>query len=573
MSLKDSYNLKIKNLIWAMSEDYSIDFPDKNLINNRDTFDLFNLSYALSLDYKLIFDYMHHLSNSDQNHMFLDLFFIGLEAFAMNKMKEKRLSYEDYKNLFYSKINNFYKFHKRNNLIDELRYTRSQRFFSEVPKTTQMVKNLDDKINDLSLCSNASELIDSFEDILDKYFFFTSSIKEKSNNKAREKFDKSKLKKSNKKFEKDVLDQYYGLIGSAEFTNELNLDDLELDEEDKKNLLKLDEKEDKKNKIHLAQNLFGNNFLNNKDLKSLENDICTGNHKSSKIIISKGLFSNNLEANFRKSQLQESLEDNQYYLNRFKNLFSRSKNRMNKSLKNSLTILNENTSNKSKYGIINSRLIYRKKYLNDDYIFNKTIKTESPQISVDILIDGSASQLDRKSKISSWTYTITESLTDLKIPTRVMTFSNLENYLGLTIFREYNDPKEKNLEILKYSPAGSNRDGLAFRLIRRLLSKNQYKEKIFIYLTDGKPYDVRIRVDNDYKEAEKPYKEKYAEIDTAIEFRKLEEENIYPLAIFTGKEKDLKSMRHIYGNNFAFIKDINRFASLITQYINKIIKT
>lgn len=569
--MKDNKILRIKNMIWTLAEDYSIDFPKDELFINRDIFELFNLSFALSLDYKLVFAYMQHLNNSDKNQMFLDLFFIGMEAFSMKNMEIKRPSYQGFRHSHYFKLNKFYQSHKRHNLVDELKYTRSQRFFNRVPMTTQLIKNLDDEIFLLKDITKISKFIESFEYILDKFFFFTNSIKEKSNNKARDKFEIEKKSSSTKKYEKDVLDQYYGLIGSAEFTTDLNLDDLALDEEKKKILLKKDENEESKNKIHLAHNLFGNNFLSDKEIKLLEADICNGNHKSNKIIISKGLFSNNLEANFRKSQLQESIEDNKYYLDRFRNLFSKSKNDMKKKLKNSLSIMNDDIVNKSKYGVINPRLIYRKQYLNDDYIFNKKIKTNSPQISVDILIDGSASQLDRKSRIASWTYTITQCLTELRIPTRVMTFSNLENVLGLTIFRDYKDSLEKNFEILKYSPAGSNRDGLAFRLIRHLLNDTDYSEKIFIYLTDGKPYDVRIRVDNDYKDKDKAYKDRFAENDTAIEFRKLEEDNIYSLAIFTGKEEDLKSMRHIYGNNFAYIKDINRFASLITQYMSKII--
>lgn len=567
----DKNNLKTKNIIWTLAEDYSINFPKEDFITNRDIFEKFNLALALSLNHKLIFDYLKHLDKSDDKKIFVDLFFVGLEAFAVKKMEQKRPSYQDFRLNYYSKLRRFYASHRRDNLVDELKYTRSQRFFNEVPMTSQMVKNLDDEISLFSSLDNADEFVSSFENLLDRLFFFTNSIKEKSNNKSRERFNQKQNPTHKKEKDKDVLDQYYGLIGSAEFTTDLNLDDLKLDEEDKKLLLKKDEKDDPKNKIHLAHNLFGENAFTDKEIKSLESDICTGNHKSSKIIISNGIFSDNLEANFRKSQLDESVDDNRYYLYRFKNLFSRSKNDMKKSLKNSLTIVNDDILNKSKYGQLNSRLIYRKKYLNDDYVFHKKVKVESPQISVDILIDGSASQLDRKSRIASWTYTITQCLTELKIPTRVMTFSNLENTLGLTIFREYDDPLNSNLEILKFSPAGSNRDGLAFRLIRKLLSNSQYREKIFIYLTDGKPYDVRIRVDNDYKDKEKPYKDRFAETDTAIEFRKLEEDNIYPLAIFTGKEEDLKSMRHIYGNNFAYIKDINRFASLITQYIKRIL--
>lgn len=566
MSLTNKPDIYLKNIIWTLSEDYSINIPEEDIILNRDLFDIFNLSRTLSKDSKLVFDYLIYLKDIDKDLMFLNLFYLCLEEFSKEELLTIRPSFEIIRNLHYKDLLKYYEGHRRYDLLDEVKYTRAKRFFNEVPMTSQMVKDLDQKIKSFSKLKNVYDLIDSFENLLDSNFFFSNSIKDKNDKKTRKTFDKDNIKEK-KKAEKNVLDDYYGLIGSAEFTNDLNLEGLEKEEKD---LIVKSESIDSKDKmLYMAQNLFGKNILSESEISLLEKEICNQNHKSNRLLISKGTYPDNLEANFRKSQLQESEDDNKYYLDRFRNLFSRSQNMMKKDLKNSLLINSEIQKNKSKSGLLSPAKIYRHTYLNDPVIFYKKTKFESSELSVDILLDGSSSQLDRKSRIASWTYTITQALTDLKIPTRVMTFSNLENVLGLTIFRDYSDSQDKNLDILKYSPAGSNRDGLAFRLVRKILRTNKYKNKILIYLTDGKPYDVRIRIDNNYKDDEKAYKDKFAEMDTAIEFRKLEDEGIYPLAIFTGKDEDLKSMQKIYGNNFAYIKDINRFSSLITQYIKR----
>ena len=43
------------------------------------------------------------------------------------------------------------------------------------------------------------------------------------------------------------------------------------------------------------------------------------------------------------------------------------------------------------------------------------------------------------------------------------------------------------------------------------------------------------------------------------------------LGVFTGKEQDLMAEKLIYGKDFAYIKDINRFADLVIKYLKQII--
>ncbi len=566
--MNNNFSTKEKNLIWTLAEDYMIDFPDQKFFSEKDSFDLMNLSYALSLDSNLIFSYIRHLKAIDKQGSFLEIFFMALKAFSKRAMLLKRPSYQLLEELHYKSMLDYYRSHKREDLVDELKYTQAQRYFSYVPMTTEMVKKLDDQISFFAELSTVAELVESFEDFLDKNFFFSKSIKEKSEGKGREKFDPEKVEKT-KEITEDRLDEYYGLIGSAEFTTDLDLEGLKRDEEPK---IILEEDESKKvSKDLLAQNLFGTNLLDKKTQHALEKELCTNHHKSCKIIISKGYYADNLESNFRKIQLEESKEETTYYLERFQNQFTRSKDTMKRELKSILSVDQDRSKSKAKSGRLIPHLLYRNTKIQDQNIFHKFINIDGTDLSVDILIDGSASQLDRKSRIASWAYTITQALTEINIPTRVMTFSNLEDYLGLTIYRTYDDGPEKNNEILKYSPAGSNRDGLAFRLLRNLLRNNPYRQKILIYLTDGKPYDVRIKIDNN-KNLDKQYKDRYAEIDTAIEFRKLEQDGILTLAIFTGAEEDLISMKKIYGSNFAYIKDIQRFSSIISQYLKKVIE-
>ena len=100
--------------------------------------------------------------------------------------------------------------------------------------------------------------------------------------------------------------------------------------------------------------------------------------------------------------------------------------------------------------------------LNDDRIFLRSIKDEIPDMSVDIMLDASASQLNRQEIIAEEGYIIAESLTRCKIPVRIYSFCNMRDYTIVNLFRDY-DEKGSNDKIFNYYAAGFNRDGMALR--------------------------------------------------------------------------------------------------------------
>jgi len=49
------------------------------------------------------------------------------------------------------------------------------------------------------------------------------------------------------------------------------------------------------------------------------------------------------------------------------------------------------------------------------------------------------------------------------------------------------------------------------------------------------------------------------------------QQGILVLGVFTGKEQDLMAEKLIYGKDFAYIKDINRFSEMVIKYLKQII--
>ena len=59
--------------------------------------------------------------------------------------------------------------------------------------------------------------------------------------------------------------------------------------------------------------------------------------------------------------------------------------------------------------------------------------------------------------------------------------------------------------------------------------------------------------------------------DTASEVRKARNNNIKVLGVFTGKEDRIEAERLIYGKDFIYTKNIDKFSDIVSMYLKKII--
>ena len=59
--------------------------------------------------------------------------------------------------------------------------------------------------------------------------------------------------------------------------------------------------------------------------------------------------------------------------------------------------------------------------------------------------------------------------------------------------------------------------------------------------------------------------------DTATEVRRARKRGVMVLGVFTGKKTDLEAEKKIYGKDFIYIKDIQRFSDIVSMYLKKVI--
>ena len=160
----------------------------------------------------------------------------------------------------------------------------------------------------------------------------------------------------------------------------------------------------------------------------------------------------------------------------------------------------------------------------DKKLFDREVKKDSSEFVVFVLIDASGSQRSRQSHVALQAFMISEALTNVGIPHRVMSFCTFWDYTVMRRFREYEDGREANLRIFEFYGSSNNRDGLALAAAGVDLLKRREDHKIVIVFSDGLPNDMV----SGRKRSGKP--EKYigeaAIRDTCAQVRKLRREGV-----------------------------------------------
>ncbi len=120
---------------------------------------------------------------------------------------------------------------------------------------------------------------------------------------------------------------------------------------------------------------------------------------------------------------------------------------------------------------------------------------------------------------------------------------------------------------MEFRSSSNNRDGLALRAAADGLMERPEENKVLIVLSDGRPNDLAVNRPN----VKNPsvYTGEYAVKDTAGEVRRLRSQGISVLGVFAGEEQDLTAERRIFGKDFAYIRDISRFAHTVGRYLKK----
>lgn len=366
----------------------------------------------------------------------------------------------------------------------------------------------------------------------------------------------------------DMLEQYMeDVSGAMTQTGEREEGPKEAQAEKKPAALKVvDEKTAKKIYSYVELN-YGRSYLSPMEQKKQDYALCRGAHANCSLYFTEGILKSPVKVNYQYKYAQRLAQNNvmEYYDKH--RIVKRNIAQLTENLRRSLVQRNERNFMKGVAGSIIPSAVWKIGRTNDPRIFLREVKQDNSEFVVDILMDASGSQSARQSRVAIQGYIIGEALSNVGIPHRVMGFCTFWNYTVMQRYREYDEGREGDKNILNYTASANNRDGLAIRAAAEGLLQRREDNKILIILSDGKPNDNTVnRVGTAMP---KPYVGNYGVNDTALEVRKARSMGIMVLGVFTGRESDLEAEKKIFGRDFAYIRDISNFSNIVSVYLKK----
>ena len=316
---------------------------------------------------------------------------------------------------------------------------------------------------------------------------------------------------------------------------------------------------------------FGKSIYPPERIMQLEKQLCSGNHKYTHLFYTAGEIGelrgiyNTFEMHQRKRQQEVIAGNRAYYrknLRRNRQLIAK----LSTDIMNSVLLHMQPSERKANSGALDPALVWRADRLGDESVFKRKENENAGDMSVDILLDASHSQVNRTAKISSQAYIIAEALSRCGVPCRVMSFCSMSGFTILRLFNDYSASGD-NSSIFDYYAEGCSRDGLAIRAAGDLVKQAPYEHRMLIVLSDVKPLDAAAKIRKDEKDIGVPYDGIRALTDTAHEVRSLRSDGIAVLCIFTGEDDNLPSAKMVYGRDFVRIRDFSYFTDTVGKLI------
>lgn len=316
---------------------------------------------------------------------------------------------------------------------------------------------------------------------------------------------------------------------------------------------------------------YGRTYLSEAEEKKINYLMCRGVHSDCSLYFTEGVLKNPVKRNYQYEYAKHLRNKNIWLYHDKHRIVKRNISVLTDTLRKSLVLRSETQTVLSDRGQIVPSRLWRVGRSQDAKLFERELKADASDFVVDVLIDASGSQMSRQGEVALQAYIISEALSNVEIPHRVMSFCTFWDYTILHRFREYDDPRSANENIFNYVTSSNNRDGLAIKTAGYGLLAREEEKKILIVLSDGKPYDVLVNRPN--ARNPKPYQGKEAIADTATEIRRLRNLDVSVLGVFAGEEKDLATEKKIFGKDFAYIRNIKNFSKIVGRYLTKQLET
>ena len=563
MEDRGSEKARAANIIWTAAGDYTFK-PEMRAYDERGNADIYwNQVIGAAhryYEFEKIIGFFKTLEGDRSAVIFRNLMWLGIENGTFLKGLEERPAIGALREAYALKTLGKWEDREPYDEVDEIEIAHYRRALGlKVDATPLAIRILDELEFDASM--DTDMIIGRMNHILEGYFEFLP-LDEKGMKPKRAKSGREIVHLGGRRRLTQGVPYLKRLnIGTAEYNGEIQIGDSEGKSGFALQLLKIRNKWEEDQREYIRSH-FGEPSVADDRTRSLEGMLCTGNHSSCHLHLTRGEFSKSDDSSsVRKARAKQRESNLRYYEEnhaRNTNLISK----LERRIRNTMLTSMEETLLKSESGSLVIEKVWRNIHLNDDKVFTRTLHEKTMDLSVDIMLDGSASQMSRQERIAAQGYIIAESLTRCGIPVRVSSFCSVRDFLVLNIYRDYEDIK-RNKEIFGYTVAGFNRDGLAIRTALHLAGGGKYQNRILIVLTDGDPNDMHGMSMAGRLPGRKEYAGPAGVDDAAMEVRKGIQSGMAVIGVFTGQDRNVEAAKKIYGRNFARISSPDKFADVV----------
>lgn len=576
---------RIRNLFWTISGDYTLDVkPDAKAFLRSRSAALYDAmkqgAFARYFDSgELALYMMKRTYLSAQEKPLLELVQLCVDAAAYPKMAEERPGTDDIRREAFGDLLSQEEAVLNRTFFGQVKVVMMKEYlgreFSGIPET---VRQTAEKIRTLEQAGDTLDIIHVIENIYNT-IFDQSFEKQHGNLDAVLNVPPQALSDAawqdcltDEQME-EIIKKYLAGLGK----DMMSLQIREKPKKQQRNWRKSGEREEKDEEItdgaslrkvqeYVALN-YGKNGLSPLEQEKRRNRLCTGIHADCFLHDTDGILQNPVKANnqYRFNQLQ--FEKNRLYYYKNSRIIKRNIKTLADTLKKALVMRSQEDFCRSTSGQLAPARLWKLGRTGDEKLFDKRIVSGSAEFVVELLLDSSGSQAARQSQVAVQGYIISEALSAVRIPHRVVSYCTFWNHTVLHRFRDYDDRREKNERIFEFRASGDNRDGLAVRAAYDSMLERPELHKILILLSDGKPCDVSIRRPGIKSPAD--YTGETAVKDTAFEVRRARALGISVLGIFAGNYEDTATEKKIFGKDFAYIRDISNFSHIVGAYLRR----
>lgn len=273
------------------------------------------------------------------------------------------------------------------------------------------------------------------------------------------------------------------------------------------------------------------------------------------------------EIDIIKDGIKKQLESNLSSYKKDSILYNRAIIDLSNKISRALALESGKNKDLSKSGKLVGRIAW-KALVNDRHkVFVKNSPSASATMTVDILLDASASRIDYQTEIAIQAYILAKSMDKCQIPVRVSSFNTVNNYTVFNIHKDFEEESDIN-KILSYKAMGWNRDGLAYKGFKQLTGDN--KNKLLIILTDAKPNDLKP-----YRVNSLVYKNYQGDLALDAASRSLGQlrRNGFEIAaIITGDDQSSHNAKKLFQTNFVKIHTAKQISGVCGRFIQNSIE-